>query len=294
MAALLVGILLVGEISAGSTRVRRLGPRTVRMSSASVFRPQAATELITLAAVTDRGQRASERQRARADELIAELESIAYTVGDIAGEWELVYASSEAVYRASPFFAAFRKLTRDMETIVRPLGSPSNSLAEAIFRITDAVPYKDVGVARQTINATHLVSRVQLSINIFDALVPRSTSTMTSTAAILDASMAEMPQGPILTRLRVEQTQVLESSLGELLPALAIDQIAFPTTDVFERLRPGSSEISLQTTFLSDNMRISRYTLDGSSALDATGGRDTEAKGGAFVWVRVASPPGNA
>lgn len=251
------------------------------------------SELVTLGAVTDRGQRASPAQRARADALIAELEGTpgagaaepegGAPASELAGEWELVYAS-EAVYRASPFFAAFRKLTAGMETVARPLGSPSNSLAEAIFRITDAVPFKDVGVARQSINATHLVSRISLSINLFDALVPRSSSVMTSSAAILGAGA----QGARLARLRVERTQVLESSLGELLPFLPIGAAAFPTSAVFEQLRPGSAEVLLQTSFLSGGLRVSRY-LDGPEALgEGSGG---EGRGGAFVWARVASPP---
>lgn len=296
--AIVISLLASSTVpSARYGHTTRVGGAGVRMSSVAPTRSPM-SELVTLGAVTDRGQRASPAQRARADALIAELEGTpgagaaepegGAPASELAGEWELVYAS-EAVYRASPFFAAFRKLTAGMEIVARPLGSPSNSLAEAIFRITDAVPFKDVGVARQSINATHLVSRISLSINVFDALVPRSSSVVTSSAAILGATAAPAgAQGARLARLRVERTQVLESSLGELLPFLPIGAAAFPTSAVFEQLRPGSAEVLLQTSFLSGGLRVSRY-LDGPEALgEGSGG---EGKGGAFVWARVASQP---
>ncbi|KAG8457249.1 hypothetical protein KFE25_011491 [Diacronema lutheri] len=275
----------------------RAAPRArggrARMSGATAPRASAGCELVTLGAVTDRGQRASAAQRTLARRLIAELEHTPGTGGEAAdgeleGEWELVYAT-EAVYRASPFFAAFRGLTRGVDAVARPLGAPNAALSEAIFRITDGVPFKEVGVARQTINATHLVSRVELSINLFDALVPRAGSVMTSTAAIL------APTGgggaARVARLRVEQTRVLDSSLGALLPFLALDRLAFPTADVFERLRPGSSEVRLETTFLSHTLRVSRHRAGGADDADAAGGSDVAADSGAFVWSRVIVPP---
>jgi hypothetical protein len=242
--------------------------------------PSAACELLTLAAVTDRGQRASAAQQLQASRLIAELESAPDEGGEarLEGDWELVYAT-EAPYRSSPFFAAFRKLTEGMTAAVRPLGASSDALAESIFRITDGLPFKDVGVARQSISPTALVSRVELSINLYDALIPRGRSLMTSTATIMPPVNKVVPPGvdeaaaqstrPLHTSLRVERTQVLESSIGELLPFLRIDDVRFPTSDVFERLRAGSSKIGMETTYLSPSMRISRYE-----------------PGQAFVWTR--------
>ncbi|KAJ1634235.1 hypothetical protein T492DRAFT_974801 [Pavlovales sp. CCMP2436] len=261
-------------LSAGATGRASAPARALRHPrQAARMDSGAACALLTLGATTDRGQRASAAERALAGKLLAELER-APQVSEpaaLAGEWELVYAT-EAPYRASPFFAAFRKLADGQTAAVRPFGSNSDSLAEAIFRITDTLPFKEVGVVRQTINATHLVSRVVLAISIFDALLPRSSSVMESSAALLPPDEADAPQR---TRLRVERTQVLDSSIGALFPFLSLDQVRFPTSELFEQLKPGSSLIEMETTFVGSEMRVSRYE-----------------PGQAFVWTRVAQDAG--
>lgn len=246
----------------------------VRMSSGAAAPSSTVLSLVKLAAVTDRGQSASSAQRELAGSLISELEqSQSGLRGDeraqLEGEWELVYAT-EAVYRASPFFAAFRRLTEGMTASVRPRGAGSNSLADAIFAVTDAVPFKQVGVARQVITPTELVSRVELSVNVYDALLPRSSSMMTSTCSIVPAADDEPIGWPLRTALQVEQTQVLDSTLGKLLPFLRIDEVRFPTVRFFEQWRAGSAAISMETSYLSQELRISRFEL-----------------GQAFVWARV-------
>jgi len=59
------------------------------------------------------------------------------------------------VYRSSPFFWAFSQCTRDLTT---PVAIPSSSVqqgdawAAAVYAITDAIPFYDVGAVTQTIS----------------------------------------------------------------------------------------------------------------------------------------------
>ncbi len=112
-------------------------------------------ELLLLCAKTDRGQRAGAEERARAEYLISALEEKAppADVLDLNGSWRLLYAS-EAPYRSSPFFSAFRQVSQALTT---PVAVPSSNvaagqpIASAIFAITDAIPFYDVGACVQTI-----------------------------------------------------------------------------------------------------------------------------------------------
>merc|ERR1719160_1334109 len=68
-------------------------------------------------------------------------------------EWKLVYSNDDTT-RSSPFFWAFRKaLGRDnpLLNVSNPVLSIMNaaSNADAIFAITDQIPFKDIGEALQ-------------------------------------------------------------------------------------------------------------------------------------------------
>merc|ERR1719424_142927 len=95
------------------------------------------------------------------------------------GRWRLLYAS-EAAYRSSPFFWAFRKLTDGLSSPVL-----DQSFAEAVFQITDGIPFKSVGPVWQTITDSGtdfgtLKSEVTLKLSVFDALSGPWQSVMTS------------------------------------------------------------------------------------------------------------------
>eukprot|EP00965_Chrysotila_dentata_P089375 2951282-Pleurochrysis_carterae.AAC.1 len=61
-------------------------------------------------------------------------------------------AALQAVYRSSPFFWAFRQASAQLST---PVGVPSGGVragdpfAAAVFAITDALPFYDVGAVTQ-------------------------------------------------------------------------------------------------------------------------------------------------
>ena len=65
------------------------------------------------------------------------------------GKWRLLYAS-EAAYRSSPFFWAFRQSTRGLTSPLPVPGAAGGALADAIFAITDGIPFYDVGNVVQT------------------------------------------------------------------------------------------------------------------------------------------------
>lgn len=123
--------------------------------------------LLRLCALTDRGQRCAPGDRSRIDSLIADLDAEAPETDatGLNGCWRLVYAS-EAVYRSSPFFWAFRQASKAVST---PIGIPSSdvapgdSIASAIYAITDAIPFYDVGPVVQEISGVQCI--VQCSID---------------------------------------------------------------------------------------------------------------------------------
>jgi hypothetical protein len=153
--------------------------------------------------------------------------------------------SPEDPTRASPFFWAFRK------------AYPKN--ADQIFSITDAIPapIKVVGPAYQQIEFSassqtgNFISRVKVA-----TLGGLATSIMTTRGSIVKA------EGLDGLRLRIETTKPEESTilekLGPLGSAINDNSPAFPSGEVLERVKPGSSEVVMRTTFCDNGLRISR------------------------------------
>jgi len=184
------------------------------------------------------------------------------TSGLLNGEWELLY-SPDDITRCSPFFWAFRR------------AFPDNS--DQIFSITDNIPppVKEVGPATQTINTTpsnsgnsdspaSLVSRVRVA-----TLGGLATSIMTTRCTILNTEGLEG------LRLRVESTKPEKSTvlekLGPLGQMIGEKSMPFPSGDALEAVRPGASEVVMETTFCDEGLRISR---------------NADAFDGIFVWRR--------
>ena len=172
--------------------------------------------------------------------------------GYMGGEWELLY-SPEDVTRSSPFFWAFRQAFPDQ--------------SDDIFSITDAIPapIKEVGPATQTIELIGgtgasgkigtLVSRVKVA-----TLGGLATSIMTTRATIMGAEGLEG------MRLKIETTKPEDSTvlktLGPLGEAINTNSPPFPSGEALERIRAGSSEVVMVTTFCDESFRISRNAAD--------------------------------
>lgn len=165
--------------------------------------------------------------------------------GLLNGEWELLH-SPEDETRSSPFFWAFRKAFPDS--------------ADDIFGITDAIPapIKEVGPAFQQIdlNSSSQTGRFTSKVKIA-TLGGFATSIMTTRAAIVGVA------GVDGIRLKIETTKpedstVVKTLLGPLGDLVNENSPPFPSGEVLEQVKPGSSEVILRTTFCDEGLRITR------------------------------------
>lgn len=266
------------------------------------------TELLELCAITDRGQRASPSERSRAVALVAALEAEAPEAKALAlnGRWRLIYSSEVGAYRSSPFFAAFAQCTRSLKT---PVGIPSSTVqqgdawAAAVYALTDAIPFYDVGAVTQTLQGVcdedegceveddgvedgpadgvkseeepsdgtsdkasleaarnpSLVSEVSIEVSRLFGLSPMS-SMMTTSAKLEEVRLGSVKSEIELT-LKVDTTAAKDSTLLSMLPVFG-ELPTFPSGDAMELINAGSSRIRYRTSYLSDNLRISRYVTE--------------------------------
>lgn len=185
------------------------------------------------------------------DELEAEAEMVGIGQGSsisglLAGEWELVYASTD-VTRSSPFFWAFRKAFPDT--------------ADQIYDLTDSIPspLKDVGPAIQQIDLNgggtqtgRFVSKVQVT-----TLGGLASSIMTTRGTITGFDGIDGIKIKIETT-KPEKSTAIATLLGPFGDVINENLPPFPSGDALERVVPGSSEIVLRTTFCDESLRISR------------------------------------
>eukprot|EP00548_Thalassiothrix_antarctica_P000513 CAMPEP_0194135778 /NCGR_PEP_ID=MMETSP0152-20130528/5855_1 /TAXON_ID=1049557 /ORGANISM="Thalassiothrix antarctica, Strain L6-D1" /LENGTH=184 /DNA_ID=CAMNT_0038832169 /DNA_START=255 /DNA_END=809 /DNA_ORIENTATION=- len=153
--------------------------------------------------------------------------------GFLSGKWELLYAPKDAT-RSSPFFWAFRNAFPES--------------ADQIFGITDAIPapIKEVGPAFQTIDfkvgssSGSLVSKVKLS-----AIGGFASSMMTTRATITGVDGLDGVRLKIDTT-KPEDSTIFETLFGPIGKTIQENSPAFPSGEVLEQTKPGSSEIILE------------------------------------------------
>mmetsp|Transcript_8067 Transcript_8067/g.19686 ORF Transcript_8067/g.19686 Transcript_8067/m.19686 type:complete len:322 (+) Transcript_8067:30-995(+) len=254
--ALGAGVLAVR--AQGGEEVKEVVSQLLETLDPTKEEKEAVSQLLQLCAVTARGRSSTASQRSRIDAAISAIEaslpSDASPASDplLNGEWDLVYGS-ETLTRASPFFSAFRNA---LSGVSQPFPILPGAMSEAFFAITDGLPFQTVGRVVQTFsdvgsaNAT-LVSAVQVTIRIFDALIPPQDGFVTTTSSY-------RPTGGSTGVLQVEKTEVKQSSWAQIPGLSAIETTAFPTRDALERVKPGSSDVRIETTFLSPELRITR------------------------------------
>ena len=113
--------------------------------------------LLRLCAATDRGMRCTSAERARIASLVRDMEAGAPPADAtmLNGNWRLLYASTPSVYRSSPFFWAFKQALAGSTTPVAVPGGgvqPGDAVAEAIYAITDGIPFYNLGAVYQIIS----------------------------------------------------------------------------------------------------------------------------------------------
>lgn len=182
-----------------------------------------------------------------------ENEAIHINTSYLYGKWLLVYTDDD-ITRSSPFFWAFRKACKDIAVIdpLRILGT--DSFPEAVFKITDSIPFKSIGKAVQTITENQLISQVELSISNLP-LQGKSLMTTTSFWKCLNSNKSNMLE------LTIEKTQVKESTISKLLPFIDFD-LAFPSGAALEAIKVDSSKVIMQNIYIDSELRISKNILD--------------------------------
>lgn len=142
----------------------------------------------------------------------------------------------------------------------QPLPGLPASLSEALFRITDGIPFASVGRATHTITGAggqdgappaRLTSSVQLTLRLMDAVLPPSDGFVTSVAELRAV-------GPKEHEVTLLTTAVKESTWRSLPFLSGMDDIEFPGREVFNQIRDGTATTRAYTTYLSDQLRITR------------------------------------
>lgn len=212
-----------------------------------IRREQLKTEVLRLIAGSERGQSNDAFVLEKIDSIINELERLNPTANlfessdKLIGDWNLLYATDDLT-RSSPFFWAFRKALRGIDDPIQ-----SKALSESIFSFTDMdfMGLKSVGEVVQNIDTNQLVSQVRININ------PVGSSLMTTT------SSWEAVQSDVL-RLTVEKTQILDSTIGSLLPPFLDPNkiLSFPSGTALEAVKPDSSEVYMRVSYLDESVRV--------------------------------------
>jgi hypothetical protein len=152
---------LVGLVSGFSTSLPTVAvPHAPRMTPICASHDRHGDDemaLLRLCALTDRGQRATAAQEAELRAQIERLEANAPDTDVLAlnGEWRLLAACGETVYRSSPFFWAFRQCLAAATTPIAIPGAgvpAGGDLSSAVYGITDSIPFYDIGSAVQRIS----------------------------------------------------------------------------------------------------------------------------------------------
>ena len=153
--------------------------------------------------------------------------------------------SPEDITRSSPFFWAFRK------------AFPEQS--DQIFGITDAIPapIKEVGPAFQTISLDDSQTGTFVSEVKVATLNGLATSIMTTRGSITGADGVDGLKIRVDTT-KPEDSTIVKTLLGPLASVVNENLPSFPSGEALERVKPGSSEVIMRTTFCDESLRISR------------------------------------
>lgn len=178
------------------------------------------TRLLRMAAITSRGQLATDSQISTVDDLVMSLEELnpnpqPVETDLIDGTWNLVYTSSK-LFQSNPFLYA----------AVSPL--------------------LQLGQVRQSI----MVDDGKLETEVDVVAFPATTGTVKTTARVT-------PVGAERLELTVQTTTVTG---GKLADRLDLGGISFdvPVEQIYSRVKNAAPETYLDTYYLDDNLRISR------------------------------------
>lgn len=219
-------------------------------------------------ALANRGQDATLEEKDMVEDAARTLEDMnqKFNATRMNGEWQLLYCS-ESITRSSPFFWAFRKATSDFR---QPFPLLPPALSEALFLITDGIPFASAGKSMQMIsglseqNAGEMVSSVQVKLRVFDAIIPPNVGYVTTTCRL--SVMNDGAFGDL--KLSVLTTEVKDSTWGQL-PVVGgiFESSRFPSGEALEAVKAGSSSVDMKVIsplFLVKRMLLKHKTIGGS------------------------------
>ena len=209
------------------------------------------TDLLRIAAKTNRGDLASDAQIESALDLVTQLESMNSTDSNeaeekkysIEGTWDLVFTDAQ-LFQSSPVFLTIREL----------YGEDAAKAKQAFNLHRAATNTGEIGVVQQVITSSQLISKV----NIRNGLIPgvpfslRGEIISTADLQILDR---------YTMKLTMKETAVEKSNipfgLGSMLAVASI-----PVGQLLKAITGKVPECSLNTFYLDNDLRITRNKDD--------------------------------
>jgi len=206
-------------------------------------------KLLSLAAVTSRGQQTGRTQASEIEDVLIELEFLNPTdepAKFVDGEWTLAYTNVE-LFRSSPFFWALQKLA--------PGGEEG---ANAVFKFTAGLPVAGTagpfGQISQTfsLETQELVSEVEMKL--FDPFFAVANGMHGCVVSTANVKVCPESDGDVLL-VTPRTTRVRNSNLAGSL----LDQLVVPTQDLMSASNGGTAvEARATVTYVDAQIRITR------------------------------------
>ena len=233
---------------------RSLSYHTLSLSSSSSVddidkeRTNLKEMLFARAAITNRGEIASDKDNEYMLDLISNLEALnpAFDNPDVhslIGEWELVYTDSQ-LFLSSPFFLLVREL----------IGNDADKIKD-IFRLhRQAANTGEIGRIRQIIDNNSLISKVDLRVG----LIPGPPFSIKGTVvSVADATIEDL----FTLKLKMKETKIENSNLPFWNTFENLAKLDIAT--IVKTISQGEVPQSIINTYYIDNtIRISRNKDD--------------------------------
>lgn len=194
--------------------------------------------LYELAAKTSRGQIATDNQKDRIMDIIAELEAENPSIDNprsIYGTWDLIYTDSELILN-SPFFMSIREL----------FGKEGDRAMQAIKLHRLATRTGEICTVRQMITPNILESQVELIVGFLPG-IPFAAKGLVVSKAIME----EIDQFTI--NVTIQDVSIKNNNILSIL-----DQVKLPINSLYKNILKKDITSTLSTYYLDDDLRITR------------------------------------
>jgi len=204
--------------------------------------------LFERAALTNRGEIASEKDHEFLLDLISNLEAInpAFDnpeTNSLIGEWELIYTDSQ-LFLSSPFFLLVREL----------IGSDTDKVKDIFKLHRSAANTGEIGRVRQFIDTNNLISKVDLRVGLIPGPPFSIKGTVVSIADLIIEDLFTM-------KLKMKETKISNSNLPFFNTFESFAKIDIATA--VKLINNGDvPQTIINTYYIDQNIRISRNKDD--------------------------------